>query len=186
MLKMSAIKQKYGSNVLRNSNRFSHSLKQTYPTKEWTTITVEYKKVQVWHHLTTVHQIGTKDSKRRCCYTKSVVVLNSFWINLKKIVKKRKKIKKGGQDDNTIAQTAASSLLALVNGLDESNKFNQQDEMQNHMSKLITEQKGKVMDDYVVEKQAKEEHSEKKNKFSQYRRFNWFFKLIRRQKKDTA
>ncbi len=114
------------------------------------------------------------------------MVLNSFWINLKKIVKKRKKIKKGGQDDNTIAQTAASSLLALVNGLDESNKFNQQDEMQNHMSKLITEQKGKVMDDYVVEKQAKEEHSEKKNKFSQYRRFNWFFKLIRRQKKDTA
>jgi hypothetical protein len=39
---------------------------------------------------------------------------------------------------------AASSLLALVNGLDESNKFNQLDEMQNHMSKLITEQDGKV------------------------------------------
>ncbi len=34
--------------------------------------------------------------------------------------------------------------------------------MQNHMSKLITEQKGNVMDDYVVEKEANKEHSEKK------------------------
>ena len=41
--------------------------------------------------------------------------------------------------DNTIATTAASGLLALVNGLDnKSNKFNQLDEMQNHMSNLIT------------------------------------------------
>ncbi len=62
---------------------------------------------------------------------------------------------------------AASSLLALVNGLDKSNKFNQLEEMQNHTSKLITEQKGKVMDDYVVEKEANKEDSEKKNKFSQ-------------------
>ncbi len=54
---------------------------------------------------------------------------------------KGKKIKKGEQDDNTIAQTAASSLLALVNGLDESNKFNQLNKMQNHKSKLITKQK---------------------------------------------
>jgi len=76
--------------------------------------------------------------------------------------KKGRKLKKGEQDDNTIAQTAASSLLALVNGLDKSNKFNQLDEMQNHMSKLITEQKGKVMDDYVVEKEANKEDSEKK------------------------
>ncbi len=30
------------------------------------------------------------------------------------------------------------------------------------MSKLITEQKGKVMDDYVVEKEANKEDSEKK------------------------
>ncbi len=37
---------------------------------------------------------------------------------------------------------AASSLLALVNVLDKSNKFNQLDEMQNHMSKKITEQRG--------------------------------------------
>ncbi len=43
--------------------------------------------------------------------------------------------KKGGE--NTIAKTAASSLLALVKGLDKSNKFNQLDEMQNHMSNLI-------------------------------------------------
>ena len=57
---------------------------------------------------------------------------------------KKKKIKKGEQDDNTIAQAAASSLLALVNGLDESINFNQLDEMQIHMSKLITEQEGKV------------------------------------------
>ncbi len=34
--------------------------------------------------------------------------------------------------------------------------------MQNQMSKLITEQKGKVMDDYVVEKEANKEDSEKK------------------------
>jgi hypothetical protein len=59
--------------------------------------------------------------------------------------------------------------LALVNGLDERNKFNQLVEMQNHTSKLITKQKGKVMDDYVVEKEANKEDSEKKNKFSQYR-----------------
>jgi hypothetical protein len=59
--------------------------------------------------------------------------------------------------------------LAIVNGLDKSNKFNQLDEMQNHMSKLITEQKGKAMDDYVVEEEANKEDSEKKNKFSQYR-----------------
>jgi hypothetical protein len=76
--------------------------------------------------------------------------------------------------------------LALVNGLDESNKFNQLDKMQNHMSKLITEQKGKVMDDYIVEKEANKEDSEKKKKFSQYRRFISFFKLIRRRKKDTT
>jgi hypothetical protein len=37
---------------------------------------------------------------------------------------------------------AASSLLALVNVLDKNNKFNQLDEMQNHMSKKITEQRG--------------------------------------------
>jgi hypothetical protein len=37
---------------------------------------------------------------------------------------------------------AASSLLALVIVIDESNKFNRLDEMQNHMSKKITEQRG--------------------------------------------
>ena len=45
---------------------------------------------------------------------------------------------------NAIATMAASSLLALVNGLDnKSNKFNQLDEMQNHMSNLITAQNEK-------------------------------------------
>ncbi len=47
-------------------------------------------------------------------------------------------MKKGEEDDNAIATTAASSLLALVNGLDNiSKKFNQLEEMQNHMSNLI-------------------------------------------------
>ncbi len=46
--------------------------------------------------------------------------------------------------DNAFATTAASSLLALVNGLDnKSNKFNQLDKMQNHMSILITAQNEK-------------------------------------------
>ena len=66
------------------------------------------------------------------------------------INKKRKKIKEGEQDDNAIATTAASCLLALVNGMDKSNKFNQLDEMQNHMSKYITKQNGEKTDDYVV------------------------------------
>ncbi len=56
---------------------------------------------------------------------------------------KKKKKKTGEQDDNTIAQVAASSLLALVNSLDESYNFNKLDEMQIHMSKLITEQEEK-------------------------------------------
>ena len=62
-----------------------------------------------------------------------------------KINKKKKNMKKGEEDDNAIATTAASSLLALVNGLDyKSNKFNQLDEMQNHMSNLITVQNEKT------------------------------------------
>ncbi len=48
----------------------------------------------------------------------------------------------GEQDENEIAQTAASFLLALVNVLDKSHKFNRLDEMQSHMSKKITEQRG--------------------------------------------
>ena len=61
-----------------------------------------------------------------------------------KINKKKKKMKIGEEDDNSIATTAASSLLALVNGLDnKSKKFNQLDEMQNHMSNLITAQNEK-------------------------------------------
>jgi hypothetical protein len=61
-----------------------------------------------------------------------------------KINKKMKKMKKGEEDDNSIATTAASSLLALVNGLDnKSKKFNQLDELQNHMSNLISAQNEK-------------------------------------------
>ncbi len=67
------------------------------------------------------------------------LLLNKFDKNTKK---KKSKIKQGEQDENEIAQMAASSLLALVNVLDESNKFNRLDEMQNHMSKKITEQRG--------------------------------------------
>ena len=42
----------------------------------------------------------------------------------------------------SIATTAASSLLALVNGMDKSNKFNKLNKMQNHMSYLIAKQNG--------------------------------------------
>jgi hypothetical protein len=47
------------------------------------------------------------------------LLLNKF----KENSKKKRKIKDGEQDDNEIAQTAASSLLSLVNVLDESNKI---------------------------------------------------------------
>ena len=61
-----------------------------------------------------------------------------------KINKKKKTMKKGEEDDIAIATRAASSLLALVNGLDnKSNKFNELDVMQNHMSNLITAQNEK-------------------------------------------
>ena len=78
------------------------------------------------------------------------------------INKKRKKIKEGEQDDNAIATTAASCLLALVNGMDKSNKFNKLDEMQNHMSNLITKQNGEKTDDYVVRGKNNKKDSEKK------------------------
>ena len=77
-----------------------------------------------------------------------------------KINKKRKKIKEGEQDDNAIATTAASCLLALVNGMEKSNKFNQLDKMQNHMSNLITKQNEEKTDDYVVRGKNNEEDSE--------------------------
>jgi hypothetical protein len=66
------------------------------------------------------------------------LLLNKF----EKILRKKRKIKHGEQDENEITQMAASSLLALVNVLDKSNKFNQLDEMQSHMSKKITEKRG--------------------------------------------
>jgi hypothetical protein len=57
----------------------------------------------------------------------------------------QKTMKKGEEDDIAIATRAVSSLLALVNGLDKnkSNKFNELDVMQNHMSNLITAQNEK-------------------------------------------
>ncbi len=61
---------------------------------------------------------------------------------MKRILRKKRKIKQGEQDENEITQTAASSLLVLVNMLDKNNKFNRLDEMQNHTSKKITEQRG--------------------------------------------
>ena len=78
------------------------------------------------------------------------------------INKKRKKIKEGEQDDNAIATTAASCLLALVNRMDKSNKFNELDEMQNHMSNLITKQNGEKTDDSVVRGKNNKKDSEKK------------------------
>jgi hypothetical protein len=71
------------------------------------------------------------------------LLLNKFKDNNNK---KKRIIKDGEQDDNEIAQTAASSLLALVNELDESNKFDQLDEMPNHMSKIITEQQSDLQE----------------------------------------
>jgi hypothetical protein len=80
------------------------------------------------------------------------------------INKKRKKIKEREEDDNAIATTAASSLLALVNGMDKTNKFNQLDEMQNHMSNLITKKNGEDTDDYVESEKNNKNDSKKKNK----------------------
>ncbi len=83
------------------------------------------------------HQV---QSKEKLIYNISCgikLLLNKFEdISTKKI----RKIKDGEQDDNKIAQTAASSLLVLINVLDESNKFNQLDKLQNHMARIITEQ----------------------------------------------
>ncbi len=59
---------------------------------------------------------------------------------------------------------AASSLLALVNVLDESNKFNRLDEMQNHMSKKITEQRGDLQ---AANKEESVKKNRDKKKFSQ-------------------
>jgi len=41
-------------------------------------------------------------------------------------------------------------MLALVNRMDKSYKFNKLDEMQNHMSNLITKKNVEKTDDYVV------------------------------------
>jgi len=84
----------------------------------------------------------------------------------KKINKKKKKIKEGEEDDNAIAITAASSLLALVHRLDKGNNFNQVDEMQNHMSSLITAQIEKKMDDYVARIKINNKKDSEQNKTS--------------------
>ncbi len=79
------------------------------------------------------------------------MAFNSYWINQEKNYKK-KKIKEGEEDDNRITLIAASSLLALANRLDERNNFKQLDQMQNHMSNLITAQISKKTDDPVARK----------------------------------
>ena len=53
------------------------------------------------------------------------------------------------ENDNAIATTAASSMLALVNGMDKSNKFNKLNEMHNHKSNLIAKQNGEKTNDDV-------------------------------------
>ncbi len=85
---------------------------------------------------------------------------------MKRILRKKGKIKQGEQDENEIAQTAASSLLVLVNVLDESNKFNQLDEMQNHMSKKITEQKGDLQ--AANKEESVKINRDKQKKFSRF------------------
>ena len=140
------------------------------------------EQVQVGEHLTTVHQINTKDSQERSCSSISAEVLNSFWINLKRIVRKKRKIKQGEQDENEITHMAASSLLALVNVLDKSNKFNRLDEMRNHMSK-------RLLNKEVTFKQQTKKSLWKKQgqkKFSWFEQYNFIFKLIRRQHNDNT
>jgi hypothetical protein len=90
------------------------------------------------------------------------LLLSKFEENTKK---KKRKIKQGEQDENEIAQTAALSLLVLVNMLDESNKFNRLDEMQNHMSKKITEQRGDLQ---AANKEESVKINRDKKKFSQF------------------
>jgi len=94
------------------------------------------------------------------------VAFNSYWINQKKINTKKKKIKEGDEDDNAIAITAASSLLALVNRLNESNNFKQLDQMQNHMSNLITAQIDKKTNDSVAKKIINNKKDSEQNKTS--------------------
>jgi hypothetical protein len=99
------------------------------------------------------------------------------------INKKRKKIKEGEQDDNAIATTAASCLLALVNGMDKSNKFNELDEMQNHMSNLITKQNGEKTDDYVVRGKNNKKDSEKKKQIQPILTIYFFLQAHQKTKK---
>ena len=84
----------------------------------------------------------------------------------RKYEQKRKKIKKGEEDDNAIAITAASSLLALVNGMDKSKKFNKLNDMQKHMSYLIAKQNGDKTNDYVESGKNNKKDSDKKKRNS--------------------
>ncbi len=93
-------------------------------------------------------------------------------------------LEKGEEDDHAIATTAASSLLALVNGLDyKSNKFNQLDEMQNHVSNLITAQNEKTMGKNINKEDSdkieidSDEGSSSSSKYKNYR-MNPHFQLI--------
>ncbi len=73
---------------------------------------MEYKKVQVWQHLTTVHQIDTKDSKRRCYYNISCGIKLLLNKSDKNSLKKRKKIKKGEQEDTGLGGKGGKLLWA--------------------------------------------------------------------------
>ena len=64
--------------------------------------------------------------------------------------------------------------MALVNGLDKSNNFNQLDEMQNHMSNLITAQNEMKTDDYVVRGKNNNKKDSEKNKTHSANRDNIF------------
>ncbi len=94
------------------------------------------------------------------------MAFNSYWINQKKNYKKKKKIKEGEEDDNRIAIMATSSLLALANRLDEGNNFKQLDQMQNHMSNLITAQIDKKTDDPVAREKINNKKDSEQNKTS--------------------
>ena len=79
---------------------------------------------------------------------------------------KKKKIKEGEEDDNRIAITAASSLMALANRLDESYNFKDLDIMQNHMSNHVTAQISMKTDEPVARKNINSKKGSEQNKSS--------------------
>jgi len=75
-------------------------------------------------------------------------------------------MKEGEEDDNRITIIAASSLMALANRLDERYNFKHLDQMQIHMSNLITAQISKKTDDPVAREKINNKKDSEQNKSS--------------------